>query len=109
MKGKIVLIKFPFTNLSSSKRRPALVICERNLDVVVAFITNHIPNHIADEKVIIRSNHREFPLTGLKCDSAIYLDKIATIEKSLISGELGEIGPLLTSEINEKLKRLFRV
>ena len=35
MKGKIILLPFPFTDLSTSKRRPALVILERLNDVVV--------------------------------------------------------------------------
>ena len=39
MKAKIVLIHFPFTDLSALKLRPALVIHENNQDVVVAFIS----------------------------------------------------------------------
>ena len=40
MKGKIVLIPFPFTNLTITKLRPALALLESEKDVVVAFITH---------------------------------------------------------------------
>lgn len=43
MKGKIVLVPFPFTDLSASKLRPALVLYEGYRDVVVAFISSKIP------------------------------------------------------------------
>jgi mRNA interferase MazF len=39
MKAKIVLAHFPFTDLSGSKLRPALVIHEDEQDVIVAFIS----------------------------------------------------------------------
>ena len=44
-RGDIVLVSFPFTDLSSSKRRPALVISpdafnKRGQDVVLAAITS---------------------------------------------------------------------
>jgi mRNA interferase MazF len=42
LKGKIVLIPFPFTDLTSTKLRPALVLYEGEKDVVVAFISSRI-------------------------------------------------------------------
>jgi mRNA interferase MazF len=41
-KGDIVLITFPFTNLSGSKLRPAIILTETNLDSTVCFITSQI-------------------------------------------------------------------
>ena len=38
-KGDIILITFPFTDLSGSKLRPALVLADRSFDVTVCFIT----------------------------------------------------------------------
>ena len=41
--GSIVLARFPFTDLSGDKRRPALVISrdnDRRTDIVVCFITS---------------------------------------------------------------------
>jgi mRNA interferase MazF len=43
MKGKIVAIPFPFTDLKGAKVRPALVIYEGHEDVIVAFISSKIP------------------------------------------------------------------
>ena len=40
MKGKFVLITFPFTDLSKTKVRPALILHEGNEDVIAAFISS---------------------------------------------------------------------
>ncbi len=42
MKDKIVLIPFPFTDLTASKLRPALIIYEGDKDVIVAFISKFL-------------------------------------------------------------------
>ena len=109
MKGKIVLIPFPFTDLKTLKRRPALVILERDYDVIVAFISSNIPNSLGKYTIYINKTHPEFKLTGLKVNSIIYLDKLATIKKDLIIGEIGEIGTLLRTEINERFKEIFHL
>ena len=109
MKGKIVLIPFPFTDLTVAKLRPALVIHEGKRDIVVAFISSRIPAEISETDVMITSKHPAFKKTGLKTDSVIKLDKIATILKELIVGELGEIDENLRKEINEKLAKIFGI
>ena len=108
-KGKIVLIPFPFTDLSSSKRRPALILLERKDDVVVVFISSRIPSIIEKNTIVIKKTNKEFLNTGLKDDSALYLDKIATISKDLIIGEIGEIGKKLKSRINKNFKKLYKL
>ncbi|RLG59690.1 MAG: type II toxin-antitoxin system PemK/MazF family toxin [Candidatus Hydrothermarchaeota archaeon] len=108
MKGKIVLVPFPFTDLTASKLRPALVIHEGEKDVIVAFISSKIPETISEYEAVVRKSHPEFKYTGLKVDSIIRLDKVATILKDLVIGELGEIGDILKQEINEKLEKIFR-
>ncbi|MHA1166548.1 MAG: type II toxin-antitoxin system PemK/MazF family toxin [Candidatus Hodarchaeales archaeon] len=108
MKGKIVLIPFPFTDLSSAKMRPALVIHSGQQDVIVAFISSRLSVRNLDNTVIVKSDHPDFKRTGLKVDSVIRLDKVATILKELIIGEIGQVGQQISREINEILSSIFR-
>lgn len=101
MKGKIVLVPFPFTDLTAAKLRPALVIYESEKDLILAFISSKIPSELSDVDVLITRNHNGFKTAGLKVDSVIKLDKIATVLKDLVAGELGELDQNLPQEMNQ--------
>ncbi len=107
MRGKIVLVPFPFTDLTAAKLRPALVIYEGEKDAVVAFISSKIPSELSEVDILITRGHPGFRRTGLKAESVIRLDKIATVLKDLILGELGELDEELKKEVNQKLKRIM--
>jgi mRNA interferase MazF len=109
MKGKFVLVPFPYTDLTASKLRPALVIYEGRRDVVVSFVSSRISTKPPCPSIEIAEGHPEFELTGLKMSSIIRLDKVATVLKDIVVGELGEAGPRLTEEINEKLAEIYRL
>lgn len=109
MKGKIVLIPFPFTDLTATKLRPAVVLFEGRQDVVVAFISSRVPQRPEPTEIIVNDTHPEFKMTGLKASSVIRLDKVATISKDLILGEIGEIGDKLKKETNTKLSKAYKL
>jgi len=109
MKGKIVLIPFPFTDLTATKLRPALVLHEGEHDVVVAFISSKTPVKTVESGIQITSTLPGFSKTGLKADSVIRLDKVATILKDLIVGEIGELDDDLRADVNAKIATLFRL
>jgi mRNA interferase MazF len=100
MKGKIVLVPFPFTDLTAAKLRPALVIYEGEKDVVMAFISSKIPSEPSEVDILITKDHTSFRKAGLKVDSVIKLDKIATVMKDLIVGELGFPFAFFKNQIN---------
>jgi mRNA interferase MazF len=85
--GSTVLTRFPLTDLSGDKRRPALVVSrdnDRRADLVVCFITS-----------IQRTGPDVAPRTatagtGLKVPSAVRFDKLATLDRSIIVGKLGD-------------------
>jgi mRNA interferase MazF len=98
-----------FTDLTAAKLRPALVIYEGEKDAVMAFISSKIPSESSEVDILITKGHPSFRKTGLKVDSVIKLDKIATVLKDLIVGELGEVGEKLKQEVNQKLKRIMEI
>ena len=73
---------------------------------MVAFISSRITK-TRPADVLIDESHSEFKKTGLKLPSTVKLDKIATISKELILGEIGEIGPKLKKEINSKISKIL--
>ncbi len=75
--GSIVLTRFPFTDLSGDKRRPALVVSrdnQRRADLVVCFITSVLRTG-PDMAPIAPS-----PGTGLKVPFVVRFDKLATLD-----------------------------
>ena len=101
--GKIVLVPFPFTDLSFKKVRPALIISSLESssdDVLVAFITSQ---EKYKHGFSIETSEIFFKETGLKTSSFIRFDKIATLDKKIILGELGEI----PSEVLAKQRNIF--
>ncbi len=109
MKGKIVLVPFPFTDLTAAKLRPALVIYEGEKDVIVAFISSKIPLELSEADVLIATENPDFKKIGLKVESVIKLDKVATVLTDLIAGELGELDNGLRVVVNRKLKEIFEL
>jgi len=111
-KGTIVLIPFPFTDLSANKVRPALIVSYDAIgadDIIVVFISSAKVKNIEETDIVIKDTEANFHLTGLKATSVIKVNKIATLNKNIVLGELGKISKELSSEVNKKLKILFDI
>lgn len=103
-KGDILLITFPFTNLSGSKLRPAIVLNETNLDITVCFITSQI-NWQEQTDIVLFPNNQN----GIKKQSLVRTSKIATIDKTFAQGLLGRLSENEITELNSKLKIIFQL
>ena len=106
---EIVLAKFPFSSLESAKRRPCLVLGKGDHmeDFIVAFITLVQTPSSYKYSIKITPGEKDFLSSGLKVESFIRVDKLATINQVLISGGIGTISPLIQNEVHTKLKLLF--
>ena len=85
-KGDIVLIPFPFTDLSGTKYRPALILAIGKVDITVSFITTQLK---WQEDFDIKTEPSQ--MNRLKRTSLIRLSKLATIDKDLVIGKLGSL------------------
>lgn len=83
-KGEIVLIPFPFTDLSGQKVRPALSLYADQDVAILAFITTQLRWRQEFDVVIEPSR-----VVGLKKKSLIRLNKIASLSRGLVLGKLG--------------------
>lgn len=100
--GDLVLVPFPFTDLSGSKVRPAIVLISDTLDVTLAFISTQLHWRESTDVLLQPS-----ATNGLKKTSLIRLSKIATIDRSLTQGILGEVSTNERELIHQNLKILF--
>ncbi len=104
MKGDIVLISFPFTNLIGVKTRPAVILIETEQDVTVAFITSQLKWQTKFDIVLEPSAEN-----GLKLPSLIRLTKLATIDKQLVLGKLGKLSSAQVRRLNLNLITLLNL
>ena len=99
-KGDIVLINFPFTDLSKAKRRPVLIIKDENR--LNDFVCFQITSKSTQEALypIINSNLKE---GSLKLTSFVKYDKCFTLSSDIVHKKLASVN----DELMEELKRLF--
>ncbi len=107
--GTIVLIPFPFTDLTSVKLRPALIISTKNHgeDIIVSFITSVNRSRKTKSDFIYKTKDKYFEKSGLKINSVFRFDKIATLNKKLILGEIGTIHPSILIKMKKSFSRAF--
>lgn len=104
-RGTIILIPFPFTDLSGAKVRPALVISSisRGDDMVVIFISSKKEKIISSSDIVVSPTKGN----GIKGTSVICCGKIATLEKKMALGELGVLEKEAMKKVDSSLKKVL--
>lgn len=107
---EIVLVPFPYSDLSSSKKRPALVISNNDYnqkfdDVVVCVITSNLFKD--DYSVTLNNTDLEYGI--LPEDSVIKLHKLFTIEKSRILKKFSIVNLSYFKKLIPLLNKLFNI
>lgn len=109
-RGDIVLVPFPFTDLSRQKARPALVVSPphssaRSPDTILAAISSKVPEVASEFEIVIQQDSPEFALTGLRVSSVIRVAKLVTMQQSLIFSTLGKLSKPVLRLFDEAIAR----
>ena len=106
--GEIVFVPFPFTNLTSSKKRPVLILSRteyntKSLDFVCCGITSNTKK--ADHSVLIQN--KDLLLGFLPKPSRIKTNTIFTLEKSIVVRSLGKVNENTMEKVKKEVYNLF--
>jgi mRNA interferase MazF len=110
-KGDIVLVPFPFTDLSQTKLRPAVILWAdpTGNDVTLCFISSQSFETLYQGEFRLDPSDDEFKSTGLKVASKVRVTRIVTIERSLISRRLGQLGNRHIQQMNSAIIQAFKL
>lgn len=106
--GEIVFIPFPFTDLSSTKKRPVLILSrtdynKRSADFISCGITSNIKD--ADYSVLIENKDLSTGL--LPKPSRIKINTVFTLEKSIAIKSFGKVKEHVMENVKEEFCKLF--
>ncbi len=109
-KGKVILVPFPFDDLSTTKVRPAVCLTEPvgpHRHVILAFVRSRIPEQLIESDLKMDQEAENFAQTGLKVTSVLRLHRLMTVAQSFIRRELGSLPVEWQKEVEIKLRQLF--
>ena len=107
-RNDLVLVTFPFTDLSGSKVRPGLVAGQPvGDDVIIAFVSSRVGAVDTRSDYLLEPTDPEFGATGLKAASVIRLGKLATLHRRLVPRRLGRLGPHGEQAVARCLRHVF--
>ena len=88
VKGDVVVLPFPFSDLSSSKRRPALVVAIASADdVILAQITS---SSFSDNYAVELAD-KDFSNGGINVASYVRPNKLFTADISIVAYKAGDV------------------
>ena len=102
--GDVVLVRFPFTDLTTTKVRPAVVLATHGDDLTIVGIFSSSPQPSRQTWIALSNQDRTFPETGLKTSSVIKAERIAVIEKSIVVRKLGSLSTSQMREVKRAVK-----
>lgn len=104
VKGDIILINFPFTDLSGNKLRPAIILIQSKLDLTVCFVSTQLFFKEPTD-ILLKPTYTN----GIKKESIVRVSKIATLDKKLALGKIGSLNNHEMNELNLNLKLLLQL
>lgn len=106
IKGDIVVIPFPFSDLSEVKKRPAFVVNRLHGDDVILC---QITSQKIKDKYSIYLQTTDFATGSLSVNSNIRPNRIFTADKNIILYKVGNVKESKKEEVIEKIIKIIRI
>lgn len=103
--GDIILVPFPFAELTNKKVRPAVVVCEtrdKYQDIVVCAVSSIVPELLSENELLLHANQ----ISKLRVDSVLKIDRIVTVKNRDVIAVIGKLETDSLVTFIEKFKRL---
>jgi mRNA interferase MazF len=108
--GEIWLVRFPFSDLTSTKVRPAFVLATHRQEAIILGIFSKVsPAIISDPWILLEETHPKFAETGLLKTSTLRADKIATAHQSTFQRQLGNLSTDFQLPLQTALKQALNL
>jgi len=104
VKGDVVVLDFPYTDLSKTKKRPSLIVANLKGDNIILCQITGQPRPDPD---LINLKKEDFQKGGLHRESFIMPSFLFTIHKSKIDYVAGKIKQEKIKEVQNKLVEIF--
>lgn len=105
IKGDVVVLPFPFTDLSLSKKRPAVILSNlKGNDYIMLQITS---KNVKDSYAIPLLQS-DFQSGSLQQDSNVRPNKIFTLDEKLILYKVGHLNKAKSNECIEKVCSIIK-
>lgn len=104
--GQVVLFRFPQTDQTPGKLRPALIVREVPSsygDWLICMISSRLTQEVTGLDEVIGEGDADFTGSGLKAQSLVRVSRIAVVDGNILLGSIGSINSKRLSAIKKKL------
>ena len=106
--GEIVVVPFPFSDLSSVRQRPVLILSknednEKSDDVITCGITSNLRN----AKCSVLIDNVDLEKGNIPAKSRIKIDKLFTLDKNIVKKKVAKLNKATLLRVKEEFYKLI--
>lgn len=105
VKGEVIVVPFPFSDLTQSKRRPALVVANLEGDDLILC---QITSKAITDKYSISINDDDFESGSLKQQSNVRPNRIFTADSNIVLYQVGNLGLEKLTQVLDKIVEIIQ-
>ena len=105
--GDIVVVNFPFTDISQTKKRPALVVSNDTVNRTGDYLLVQITSQVKNDGLSLPISTTDFVNNALPLASFVRLHKLFLLNESLIIKKATAVTPTFYQELVRKITTLI--